>query len=132
METAADVEEAFSKFLEWFYEDESDYTSQLIDKLEKFIEDSEYPEEIREMVKLKLEKSEEVKHMKADFELRDQALDIIGKVKAGVDDSWRKFTNYDSLKVWYKREEGLGLYTFYCEKLVRAPLFNLLSIIAEA
>lgn len=70
--------------------------------------------------------------MKTDVKLRDQALDLIAQVKAGVDDSWRKFTNYDSLKVWYKREPGLGLYTFYCEKLVRAPLFNLLSIIAEA
>ena len=57
---------------------------------------------------------------------------MIQDVKDGVHDGWSKFTNYDSLKVWYKKEEGLDLYTFYCEKLVRAPLFNLLSIIAEA
>lgn len=92
----------------------------------------EAPEEIKEMVKARLEKCEEVEHVKADVKLREEALELISLVKAGVDESWRKFTNYDSLKVWYKREPGLGLYTFYCEKLVRAPLFNLLSIIAEA
>ena len=36
------------------------------------------------------------------------------------------------MKIWYKQDEGRELYTFYMEKLIEAPLFNVLSILAEA
>lgn len=50
----------------------------------------------------------------------------------GSDKKWLKFTDYPTLKVYYRLENGRSLYTFYCEKLIQAPLFNVLSVIAEA
>ena len=35
-------------------------------------------------------------------------------------------------KVYYRKEDGKSLYTFYLEKIVNAPIFNLMSVIAEA
>ena len=45
---------------------------------------------------------------------------------------WNKFVNNKDLKIYYRQEDGKSLYTFYCEKLVNAPLFNLVSVLAEA
>lgn len=50
----------------------------------------------------------------------------------GTDQRWLRFTDYPTLKVYYRLENGRSLYTFYCEKLIQAPLFNVLSVIAEA
>ena len=35
----------------------------------------------------------------------------------GRDEKWLKFTDYPTLKVYYRLENGRSLYTFYCEKL---------------
>ena len=50
----------------------------------------------------------------------------------GSDKNWLKLTDYPTQKVYYRLENGRSLYTFYCEKLIKAPIFNVLSVIAEA
>jgi hypothetical protein len=52
-------------------------------------------------------------------------------LKAGKDNSWNKFMNGEDLKIFYRKEEGKGIYTFYLEKMAEAPLFNVLSVISE-
>lgn len=77
--------------------------------------------------------SEEVTQFIDDLKLRDVSMRMINQFRDGkVGREWFKFTDYPTIKLYYKKEKNRNLYTFYCEKLVEAPLFNLVSIIAEA
>ena len=75
---------------------------------------------------------EEVIELKSDLEVREHSLNIIKYLKEGNDEGWNKFTNYESIKVFYKKDEAHSLYTFYLEKLIKAPIFNVVSVLAEA
>ena len=66
------------------------------------------------------------------MELKQKTIDIIGQFKRDeIDSSWIKFTNYPTLKLFYRPENNSSLFTFFGEKHVEAPRFNLLSMIGE-
>ena len=44
--------------------------------------------------------------------------------------SWNKFINGDELKIWYRKREG-GMFDFYCEKNIDAPIQNVICVIKE-
>ena len=75
---------------------------------------------------------EEVIELKSDLEVRTHSLNMIKQLKDGNFEGWNKFTDYPSIKVFYKKEEAHSLYTFYMEKLIKAPVFNVVSVLAEA
>lgn len=59
-------------------------------------------------------------------------MDLINKLDKGESYNWKKFMDRDTIKLYYKQEGVGSLYTFYMEKIVNAPLFNLISVLAEA
>lgn len=66
------------------------------------------------------------------MEVREKSMNIINQLKEGNSEGWNKFTDYPSIKVYYKKDEVHSLYTFYFEKLINAPIFNVISVLAEA
>ena len=58
--------------------------------------------------------------------------DEIQAISEGRDDSWIRHKDTPEVKIFYKLEEGLKNCTLYMEKIVRAPLINLLAVFAEA
>ena len=38
----------------------------------------------------------------------------------------------EHVKLYYKQEGVGSLYTFYMEKIIKAPMFNVISVLAEA
>lgn len=53
-------------------------------------------------------------------------------MKDGSSGEWNKFIDTERTKIYYFREPNRNLYSFYCEKQVDAPMFNVVPIIAEA
>lgn len=76
--------------------------------------------------------SQEFQSFKTDFEIYDETIERVRKIKNDEDDNWKKFANGENLKLFYKQEPGNSLYSFYGEKVIDAPIFNVLSILAEA
>ena len=56
---------------------------------------------------------------------------VFDKIKSGNHDEWNKTVDGEDLKIYYKKNEGSKLYTFYFEKTANAPLFNVISVMAE-
>ena len=50
----------------------------------------------------------------------------------GRDQSWIRHKDTPEVKIFYKLEAGLKNCTLYMEKIVHAPLINLLAVFAEA
>ena len=57
---------------------------------------------------------------------------LIQMVDNGETKDWKKFMDKDHVKLYYKQEGVGSLYTFYMEKIINAPLFNVISVLAEA
>lgn len=72
-----------------------------------------------------------VKAIQDDYQIFNQSIDIIEQIKKGNTQGWKKFLDRET-KVYYRKEDGKSLYTFYLEKIVNAPIFNLMAVIAEA
>ena len=68
----------------------------------------------------------------SDFEIYEKSIILIEKVVNDDCSDWKKFLNKDTIKLYYKQEDEKSLYTFYMEKLINAPLFNVISVLAEA
>ena len=73
-----------------------------------------------------------VSAIKDDFSVFNKSVQIIEQIKKGNTQGWKKFTDRETIKVYYRKEDGKTLYTFYLEKIVNAPIFNLVSVLAEA
>ena len=58
--------------------------------------------------------------------------DEIQAISEGRDESWIRHKDTPEVKIFYKLEDGLKNCTLYMEKIVRAPLINLLAVFAEA
>lgn len=56
----------------------------------------------------------------------------IEAIADGRDQSWIRHKDTEEVKIFYKLEDGLKNCTLYMEKVIRAPLINLLAIFAEA
>ena len=53
-------------------------------------------------------------------------------ISEGRDQSWIRHKDTPEVKIYYKLEEGLKNCTLYMEKVIQAPLINLLAVFAEA
>ena len=122
--TEEDVDSAISKIVEWFYDDEGAYCNKLIQKLQ-------LSESLQEYIQGQLQSVPEVVELIIDLKNIDKANLIVQEIDNGDTDEWTKVKDTPELKLFYKQEEGQKLYTFYCEKLINAPLFNLASVMRE-
>ena len=123
VDTEVEVEAACETFKKWFYADESIYLHKLLEKLKT----STAPN-IRHKLSGTI-----VREVQKDVDLMNYSKGIIDKFRAGeVDPAWHRFTDYPTMKVYYKREEGKNLFTFYAEKLINASAKNVMTVIAEA
>lgn len=123
--TTEDVDKAIDKIVEWFYDDESTYCNKLISKL------MDFQGEHQEYIQDKLQSVPEVVELIVDIKNMEKANKIKQEIDNGETDDWTKVKDSDDLKLLYKQEEGQKLYTFYGEKVINAPLFNLSSILRE-
>ena len=53
-------------------------------------------------------------------------------IENGSDDSWIRHKDTPEVRIFYKHEDGFRNCTLYMEKIINAPMINLLAIIAEA
>lgn len=113
-----------------FYKDEARYARILLKKLEEVASgpDGELKSHAREI----LETNIECKTLIGDFLIYEDCLTSMGPINEGNLEGWTTFLNNEETKFFYKKEEGRPLYTFFCEKKINAPIFNVLSILAEA
>lgn len=51
---------------------------------------------------------------------------------SNVDESWIRHKDTPDVKIYYKHEDGFRNVTLYMEKVVNAPMINLLAVVAEA
>mmetsp|Transcript_31737 Transcript_31737/g.48654 ORF Transcript_31737/g.48654 Transcript_31737/m.48654 type:complete len:103 (+) Transcript_31737:169-477(+) len=102
----------------------------MLDKIDAQV--AALPDSDKQAAKKMLAASTEVEVLREDFRIYDESLQRIKAIREGKTDDWHKFTNNETTKLFYKKEDGKSLYTFYCEKIVEAPIFNLISIMAEA
>ena len=82
-------------------------------------------------IRVRMEQSIEVKTLIDDYQLIDFSLKRIMGIKKGVSADWYKFIDRQHTKIYYRKETGKTLYTFYFEKYVEAPIFSLISILNE-
>ena len=68
-----------------------------------------------------------------DIQLFEMAMGTINRCRAGdVEGNWIKFTDYPTIKLYYRQEEGTSsLYTVYGEKVIQSKLFDVCPIVAE-
>ena len=73
----------------------------------------------------------EIRFQKKDYE----SINAGNKTLDEIDEDsskWNKFINGNDLKVWYrKRAGGGGMYDFYYEKNVEAPIENVVCVVRE-
>jgi len=56
----------------------------------------------------------------------------IKHIADGIDQSWIRHKDTPEVKIFYKYEDGFRNCTLYMEKVIQAPMINLLAIFAEA
>ena len=56
----------------------------------------------------------------------------IAGIESGSDKSWTVYKDQEELKIFYKLEEGFANCTLYMEKVINAPMINLMAVLAEA
>jgi hypothetical protein len=67
-----------------------------------------------------------------DIELFEISQNTMQDFKSGnFSNEWVKFTDYPTIKLYYKSEPNSSLYTVYGEKVMDARMFDACSIIAE-
>ena len=113
------------QFQAWFYQDKQIYAKRLLDRFEAHNEKHE------ENMKI-ISQSLEIQELQSDFEIYQKSIILIQKVINDDVGDWKKFMNKDTIKLFYKQEDKKSLYTFYMEKSINAPLFNVISVLAEA
>ena len=70
--------------------------------------------------------------LKTDLETLEKSMKYNTMVRNGsYGDEWYKYIDREDMKILYRQEGNEGLYTFFLEKIVKAPLFDLLSVVAE-
>ena len=62
----------------------------------------------------------------------NQFREEIQGIADGTDQSWTRHKDTPEVKIFYKQENGFSNMTLYMEKVIRAPLINVLAILAEA
>ena len=78
------------------------------------------------------EETEQMQLLSKDFVILNSFRDEIQGIADGTDQTWVRHKDTPELKIFYKLEDGLTNCTLYMEKVVHAPLINLLALIAEA
>ena len=128
LQTKVGIEQCFDKLKEWFYMDEHQYARELIDRLNSEVTDPE----LKELVRIKFEEVEEAKQFVIDFQLYDDTIMRLQKIKNNEPDDWIKHTDTPKVKLYYKQEPGQQAYTFYTERQVTCedPI-NALCIVVE-
>ena len=74
-----------------------------------------------------------MKELIVDYANAENAIRIVEGLQNGDSqrDEWKKFKNADDFKIYYKKEPDKSLYTFYSEKVINAPVFNLIAVLRE-
>jgi hypothetical protein len=92
----------------------------------------EAEENQKDYISKQINKSVEIQMMKTDLKTLERSMKYVHMVRNGsYGDEWYKYIDKEDMKILYKQDGGAGLYTFYLEKVVKAPLFDLLSVVAE-
>jgi hypothetical protein len=73
-------------------------------------------------------KSEEMTLLASDFEI----LTSFQEELASPSKDWLVYKDYPEEKIYYRYEGGNHLCSLYLEKVVRAPIMNLMAVLAEA
>ena len=94
-----DVNTAFTKFKEWFYEDEFVYAKRLLDKI---IEIKNNKPSLKQFIANKVIETPEVAELLQDFQAIDNATSIVGPLKDGNKEGWNVFMDTADLKLYYR------------------------------
>lgn len=94
-----DVNTAFTKFKEWFYEDEFVYAKRLLDKI---IETKNEKPSLKQFIANKVIETPEVAELLQDFQAIDNATSIVGPLKDGNKEGWNVFMDTADLKLYYR------------------------------
>jgi hypothetical protein len=72
--------------------------------------------------------SELVTTLRKDFKIMSETLE---ELKSGMPD-WSRFRDTPDYKVYYKMEPGITTMSIFMEGLIKAPVMNALTVMAEA
>ena len=75
---------------------------------------------------------EQMQILAQDVVILNQFLATVEKIKDGTDKSWDIEKDTEDIKIFYKVDNETKQMTIYGEKVIKAPMINLLAIIAEA
>ena len=78
------------------------------------------------------EQSEPMQLLAKDVVIMNMFREEIKGIADGSDQSWTRHKDTPEVKIFYKYEDGFRNCTLYMEKVINAPLINLLAIFAEA
>ena len=78
------------------------------------------------------EKTEQMQLLMKDVVILQQFREEIRAIADGSDQSWTRHKDTPDVKIFYKIEDGFRNCTLYMEKVINAPLINVLAVLAEA
>ena len=81
--------------------DEAQFAKDLLDKIIEFI-NTNTDDELAIFSNELIQGTEEIQTIIQDFEIYEDTLERIRKIKEGIDDNWKRFTDRDDCKIYYK------------------------------
>lgn len=66
----------------------------------------------------------EASYLKEEFKMYDSAETTIREIEGGDSKEWHTILDSSNTKLKYKQEEGKNSYTFYAERTMELPWFN--------
>ena len=130
VESSNTFETKKQEILRLFYADEP---LQAAEKFKQLVEEAGVEGSgVSEGQVVEFQATEEIRKLLTDVEILDAFREQIAGIESGADKSWTVYKDQEELKIFYKLEEGFANCTLYMEKVINAPMINLMAVLAEA